>query len=901
MWQKIARLILRNRIPILLLLGVITVIMGYFATKVEMLYEFSKLLPDNDPVSIQYNRFRKDFGQDGLAVVIATTNENLYDYDKFKKWYELGQELQQISVPLKGTSPQQYGHPVDSIFSEAHFSYIVKDKKKKKFEIVPAFKAFPNNQKELDSVINIVTNLPFYNNILYKKDGNLHLMMLSLNKDIFNSKNRGSLIQEIHRTAEQYANEIGPFVYSGLPYIRDVTMKKVQKELYLFTILALLITSTLLYLFFKSFKVVLISMVVVIIGVIWSIGSIGLIGYKITALMGLIPPLMIVIGIPNCVYLITKYQQEYKSHKNKIKALNRVIQKVGTATLMTNATTAMGFGTFIFTHSKMMQDFGVIASINILLLFVVSILVVPIIYSFLPPPKEKHTQHLDRQWLYKVVQKLEVLSTSYRKQVYLLTGLAFILGIYGMTKMKTTGNIVDDLPKNDVVVKDLKFFEKELGGVMPFEIIVSSSDTIYKSYDNIRKINDIQKSLLAENKLSRSVSLVDAIKFITQAYHNGNPEKYTLKDKKGLSKILKSKYFKNTFNLDAKSSNKSEEVLNGFLDKTKKQTRITVQIADVGIDTMEAVVGRVSKRISAIVNEEKILSNKILNENDLTKKKQLTKELFQKYPWVENKIVDSYSSENPDFSEQYMDDEDIVYTLVENSRFNTTLQNVIAQQPELDFYITGSAVNYTKGTTYLVNNLFISLALAIIVIAILMAVLFHSWKMVVVSLIPNLLPLIVTSAIMGFFGIPIKPSTILVFSIAFGISVDDTIHFLAKYRQELSLTNWNIKKSVVYSIEETGVSMIYTSIILFFGFGIFSLSEFGGTQALGILVSITLFVAMLSNLVLLPSLLLSLEKLITNKAFKDPLLEVIDEEEDIDLNQLVVDKKETKINTPKEL
>ena len=637
MWQKLARIILTNRLAILIVLFSITVVMGYFATKVEMLYEFSKLLPNNDPVSLTYNKFKKDFGQDGLAVVIATSNKDFYKEENFKKWYELGNELKKIQVPIKGTKPQAYGYPVDSVFSEAHLYNIVKNNDKKEFEIKAVFEEFPTDKKVLDSLQKVIVNLPFYENIVYKKDDDMHLMMLFLNREIFNSKNRGSLIQEIHEKTEEYSEAIGPFVYSGLPYIRDVTMKKVQQELYLFTILALLVTSTILYLFFRSFKVVMISMVVVMIGVIWSIGTIGLIGFKITALMGLIPPLIIVIGIPNCVYLITKYQQEYKNHGNKVKALSRVIKKVGTATLMTNATTAMGFGTFIFTHSEMMQDFGVIAGLNILLLFVVSILVVPIIYSYLKPPKVKHVKHLERQWLFLVVGRIVTWSARYRTLIYSLTVIAFFVGIYGMTLMKTSGNIVDDLPKHDQVVKDLKYFESKLGGIMPFEIILESTDTIYKSYDNIRKIEDIQNTLAVEDKLSKSISIVDAIKFVTQAYSNGNPDKYVLRDKRGLNSILTSKYFKNTFKLDQVDS--SNQMLNGFLDASNKQTRITVQIADVGIDTMDAVVGRVKERIDLIVNEEQLLLDSLIKESNIPANETLITELFDKYPWFKNDVM----------------------------------------------------------------------------------------------------------------------------------------------------------------------------------------------------------------------------------------------------------------------
>ena len=194
--------------------------------------------------------------------------------------------------------------------------------------------------------------------------------------------------------------------------------------------------------------------------------------------------------------------------------------------------------------------------------------------------------------------------------------------------------------------------------------------------------------------------------------------------------------------------------------------------------------------------------------------------------------------------------------------------------------ITGKALGYLKGTRFLVRNLVVSLGLAILLIALFMAYMFRSFRMIIISLLPNVIPLILTAGMMGFLGIAIKPSTILVFSVAFGISVDDTIHYLVKYRQELKANQWNIKKSVYSALRETGVSMFYTSIVLFFGFSVFMISSYGGTVALGGLVSATLLFAMLANLILLPSLLLSLEKQIANEnTLKEPKFQILPEKE----------------------
>jgi predicted RND superfamily exporter protein len=878
MWKIISNIILRNRILIICVLAVLTGFLGFHATKIQLQYEFNKLLPSNDPTFQAYENFKAHFGHDGMMVVIATNEPDFYSEEKFNAWLQMGDSLKNIKVNIKNGEKSEMRTVVDSVFSEGHLYNIIKNKEESRFSLEQIIDNYPLSASQVDSVESVIKNLKFYENIIYRDSSHLHLMMLFLNKDIFNSNNRGTLIDDIYDLAMSYDNHFSNLKFSGLPFIRSVTMFKVKSELGLFVFLALIVTSILLFLFFRSFKVVTISIVVVIVGVIWSMGVISLFGYEITALTGLIPPLIIVIGIPNCVYLINKYQQEFKNHGNKIKALDRVIQKVGNATFLTNATTAMGFGTFVFTHSDIMKEFGVVASINIICMFFISICLVPIIYSFLSPPKSKHTKHLDRKWMFSAVDYLVYFSTKKRKQVYIFTAILLLVGLYGMTWMHTTGNIVDDLPKSDQVVKDLKYFEKELNGVMPFEIVLTFNDTVYDNFSNISKIQKLQKALGKEKYLSKSLSIVDAMKFISQSYANGKVSKFNLdfsksKDQKYFSRVIKSKYFKNTFiNVDHDNSN---GFVGSFLDSSHHMTRITLQIADIGTAAMDSLIDRINNTIDSIVNPETYTYNQaVLNDSLFEFYLSNNKIRFR----VQESLTNGELTKLIDFPTSYNGIDSIYGIESFNDALASTVEDIHVK-PD----ITGTGVLYTKGTTYLVKNLFISLILAIFVIAILMSFLFKSWRMVLVSLLPNLIPLIFTSALMGYFGIPIKPSTILVFSIAFGISIDDTIHFLAKYRQELKTKN--IKESVEMSIKETGVSMIYTSIILFFGFSIFIASNFGGTQALGLLVSLTLFVAMLTNLVLLPSLLLSLEKLIITKNFKESE-DYFQDDQDIDWKKL---------------
>ncbi len=795
MWIFIARTILKNRLLIIAILLVITSFMAYKARDVQMSYQYAPLLPEDDPAYIEYENFEKNFGNEGNLMVIGVQDKDFFTLNHYKEWKALTDSIKKIEG-------------VSSVISATEAYNLVKNQKEKHFQTVPLFKSNPTSQYELDSLKNIFFSLPFYKNIIYNKEENTYLMGITLNAKILQSPERVELIQNIEEQGKIYTKSSGNVIhYSGLPYIRVKTAEMVKKELNMFIFLALGVTAIIIFLFFRSFKVVIFSMLVVLVAVIWALGTQALFGYKITILTGMIPPLIIVIGIPNSVFLLNKFHQEFRKHGNKIKALQRVICKVGNATFLTNLTTASGFATFIFTSSKILIEFGVIAAINIIGIFLLSLLLIPIIFSFLPVPKERHLNHLENKTVNSVVDKLIHISLEKRKTVYIITGVMLLLGVFGISKIKTTGYMLDDIPHDNPIYTDLKFFEQHFNGLMPLEVMIDTKkpNGVLKA-SNLRKMDQLYKTFETHGDISKAISLSEVVKFARQAFYNGNERYYGIPSNQERNFLLS--YVSNT-------KGDQSALMSNFIDSLKQKTRMSFRLKDVG-------------------------TTKMTELNDWMIKE--TQEIFP-----------------PD-------------------KYNIS--------------ITGASILFFKGTKYLIHNLFTSLLLAIILIASFMAWMFSSKRMVLVSLLPNLVPLIMTAALMGYFSIPIKPSTILVFSIAFGISVDDTIHYLAKYRQELGETNWSIKAAVVLALKETGVSMMYTSIILFFGFGIFGFSEFGGTVALGALVAITLLIALFSNLILLPTLLLSLEKQITNKSFKEPLLHIFNEDEDIEISDLKIEQKQ---------
>ncbi len=768
MWDKLSSFILKFRYLIILIISVLTFLIGQHALNVEYSVARAKILPSSHQEFIDNEKFQQKYGENHV-MAIAISDPEYYNLERFNFWKNICKRIDSING-------------VKNIISINRFSKLQKNTEEKKFEISSWFPEHINSQTLLDSLLNALNQQKFYKGILNDSGP---LVLIDLEGSIVKSKKRDQLVFSIKDIIQAYSKKYEVDIhYSGMPYMRSVQSVTLRNEIVLFIFLTLFVTSLILYLFFRSFKATLISVIIVVLGVIWSFGFIELFDYKITLLTALVPPVLIVIGIPNCIFLINKFHNEFRKNGEKEKSLRIMISKIGNITLLTNITTATGFAAFLLTKSQSLQEFGLIASMNIMVIYILSLLLIPIFFSFFAPPKVMHTKHLDRKWVVSIVDYLIFLVKHRRDIIYKFTVLLVLISFYGLTKMNFTGNLSEDFNKKDILYKDLKFFEKNYGGVLPLEILVNTNkkNGLFKSY-NLKKIDELSDLLASYEDFSQPSSYIDFIKYTKQVYYNDDTSYYRLPNNQ-------EQIFLNTYIANTKSNVNMRKML---IDSLNQEARISLRIKDISATKMDEIMLDLKPKIASIFD------------------------------------LDKY-----------------------------------------DVIITGTTKVLLTGAKFLLQNLFISLFLVIILISIFMAWMFSSYKMVFISLIPNIIPLLLTGAIMGIFGIALKPSTILVFSIAFGISVDDTIHYLAKYRQELIATSGSIKKSVYAALKETGVSMLYTSVVLFFGFFIFIASDFGGTVALGLLVSITLLVAMLSNLLLLPALLLTYEKSLINsmKHFK---------------------------------
>jgi predicted RND superfamily exporter protein len=775
MWQRLGSLVIKYRLALLVLLAASTGLMGYYASKVKLSYEFARAIPTDNAKYQEYLSFKEKFGDDGNTLVIGVQTDKLFQLDIFNAYKNLHDQLKKVKN-------------VEGVLDVPSVINLQKDSATEKLNAVKIFADTISSQAELDSEKNVFLNLPFYRTLLFNPDSNAYIIAVRINKDSLNSPVRTKIVADIMAAVNSFEEKTKIETHvSGLPLIRTVVADRIKKEMKIFLIGSLLFSALILLLFFRSVSTMLLSLAVVIMGVVWSLGVLYLCGYKITLLTALTPSLIVVIGIPNCIYFINKYHTSYLQNNDKIKSLIDMVSKMGVVTLFCNITAAIGFAVFAFTKSALLQEFGVVAGISIMLIFVISFILLPSVLSYLPTPTDKQMKYLNNKWITSLLLKIEVWVFEHKKMVYASTLVLLIFAVMGILKLQSVGYIVDDLPQTDKIYTDLKFFEKNFKGIMPLEIMVDAKKrnglSGMRALQVFEKIDSLSQYITAQKEMNRPLSIGEGLKFINQVFNDGDSTHYFLPDATEMAFMADYLKVKKDSTASGNAQNNFTKMLSTFMDTSKRYTRVSINMADVGTQKLPAILNGIQQRA--------------------------------------NQLFDS-------------------------SKYNVEL--------------TGTSITFLEGSSFIIKGLKQSIFWAFILISFCMLYLFKSVKILVCSLIPNLVPLVITAGLMGWIGIHLKPSTVLVFSVALGIAIDITIRFLVNYKQELPEHNNDVHATVSATIKNTGLSIVYTALVLIAGFIIFCFSGFGGTQTLGWLTSITLLVATLTNLILLPVLLLLVNK-----------------------------------------
>ena len=361
---------------------------------------------------------------------------------------------------------------------------------------------------------------------------------------------------------------------------------------------------------------------------------------------------------------------------------------------------------------------------------------------------------------------------------------------------------------------------------MPLEIVIDTKKKYgaTRNLNNLLKIDSLVQFLHAESYIGKPLTITEGLKFAKQAFFEGDSSYYIMPGENDL--IALRPYL--TSNQDSTTpKNSFTKLVSSFMDSNKQKVRISLNMMDVGSARLPQILDSIQTKAEYIFNRDSI---EFLSRPNIST--------------TEKTITTADSS-----ADQIADSENVTEEVFE-------VADSLAGKRKFDILLTGTSVTFLEGTGFIINGLKESIFWAFLLITLCMLYLFRSWRILLCSLLPNIIPLVITGGVMGWAGVPLKPSTVLVFSVALGIAIDITIRFLVNYKQQ-STPDADPKLTVVETIHSTGLSIIYTSIVLIAGFVIFCFSGFGGTKALGWLTSLTLITATIANLVLLPSLIIS--------------------------------------------
>ncbi len=536
-----------------------------------------------------------------------------------------------------------------------------------------------------------------------------------------------------------------------------------------FMVLSYLLVIVFLFIAFRSLWGVLMPQLVIIGTLFWVVGFIGLYGEPVSIVMSVLPCIVFVVAMSDVIHLLSRYLDAFRTGIGKFASIKLTIREVGMATFLTSVTTAIGFFSLMFISVQPIQVFGAIAGFGVLIAFVLTFVLLPIIIYVAPNPTFLKKSDRDPFWK-KKLSKWFIRVLRQPKRI-LIVYVGFIaVCLIGMVNLEANNFLMDEISQKEPIKQNFNFLDEHYGGIRPFELSISLKDTS-KTFWSLEVLKDVEK---VENYIEtvygaglRS-SIVKVVKVMNRSTHTGRVDYFTLPERERDLKRFKR-------GLEKVSGGQFKNVL---LDSTGHFARLSGNMPDWG--------------------------NKVISKKN---------EAFQQF--------------------------------LKKEMSNSTIK----------VQLTGTAHLLDKNISYLSLSLIKGISLSVILVALIMGLLYRSVSMVLISIIPNLIPLIFVAAIMGYFGINIKTSTAIVFTIAFGIAVDDTIHFLGKFKYELMKG-----RSKMYALKRsfltTGKAMIITTFILCAGFILLVFSSFLGTAIMGVLLCLTLFLALIVDLTLLPVLLM---------------------------------------------
>jgi len=731
--EIISKKILEYSRTILIVLFVITSFFAYIAffseQKIVTDFSLEQLFPDKDPAKDLYEQLLRDFPKEESNLFIVYECPNCLDQDFLD-------ELNIVSDDLSFIEGVENVQSVLSFIDDDFEDY---------------------DEKEWNIKAKEVIDNPVLSNIFVAKDGRIGTIVVKLENHISDHENRKIVLTEVYKVLNNSSME---YYLAGIPFIRTEYVEFVMSERDIFIPIAFIVSAIVLFYVFRQIRCVLLSLLAIGVTLIWISGIMAISNISINVISYLTFNLLTIIGVSDCIHILIKYHESLKEGLNKEKAIYQVIKEIGYALFLTSFTTAVGFFSLCLTNIKIIREFGFLVGLGVILMFVVTIVLLPIILSFINQPSKKHIRRLVKGGRLQLAESINYWIFNYPKQILLSTLLIIVISIYGILHVSNNSSVFDDFRPGNKIYESIKFVDNNLGGVFPIEIIIETDrENGLIDPDLLNAIEEFQDSVKQIYTIGSVKSVVDIVKVVNNEL-NGS--------------------YEIPFSYDEINSYLSfeEDAFRGFLLPELNKGRITCR----------AIAGKT-------------------DEAEYTKKR---------IHYYANSIL-------PD---------------------------------DCKISITGSIIVMLKSNKYMVKNLMTSFIVASIVIFFSMMFLFGSKRLALLSILPNLIPLMFAGGVMGVFNIVLRPSTAMTFSIALGIAVDDTIHFLARFRQEYMRNKGNYNLAITKTLLTTGKAIISTTIVISLGFIVLLFSQYVPNFEFGLLGTIILIVALGGSLILLPVLII---------------------------------------------
>ena len=726
--NKITDSILSYPITILLSIGIITILFGYIAfyspQKLRVDFSLEQMFPEKDVDRDKYINFINEFSrEDDIAIYIYET-DSIFSSKSLIQIAEISSEIELLNG-------------VETVLSLGNL----------------------DNGRLLEEKLDIknwLNNHPIYSQGLISKNGKMGSIIINLTDDINDHDSRELTISEIGGLLNQYTEYI--WHGSGIPVMRTSYIHFVNKERSIFLPIAFIVVTIVLLILFRQIKCVILPLIAIGVTLIWVAGIMSLLNISINVVSYLVFNLLMIIGVSDAIHILIKYHENLNNNFTKDQSLIKVIREIGAALFLTSFTTAIGFFSLMLTNINITKEFGFMIGVGVILLFILTIIIIPAILSLIDIPDRKHIKRLILGEKFHAAESINNLNQTHPKKILTISLIFFVITILGLFKMDYDSTIMDDLKPGNKLYDDMEFVEKHFGGTLPLEVVINfktENNALLK--ENLLKVDEFKLRLGEIDEIGTIISYTDYLKIINEEFGVGRrilPENIN----EALSLIY---LLDNPINL---------------LNVNNSKGRITSRISNITTSRGESL------------KEEITLLSKNIFDNDT------------------------------------------------------------------EILITGSTLLALKTNRHLVKNLTFSFLIASSIIFLSMVFLFRSKRLALLSILPNILPLMVAGALMGYLGIKLRPSTAMTFSIALGIAVDDTIHFLSRFRKEYKIYK-DYEVAIKVTLLTTGKAIINTTIILGLGFIVFIFSQFVPNHEFGILATIILVIALAGSMTLLPVLI----------------------------------------------